>query len=235
MIFSLFLLFFFYRDGAAAAARTTGAVDRLAGEQGRALVGVAGRTVRSVIYGILGTALAQAVVAGTGFFIAGVGQAALLAFLTFFLSVVPIGPVLIWVPVTIHFFARGAIGWGIFMLVWGMLISSVDNVVKPLIISRGGDLSFVVILLGILGGAVSFGFIGVFLGPTLLAVGFELLRSWTGPLHAADAAPHRPPPPDDRPPPPPNAPADATTSSSSPAAEESVAAIATSAGPHPPL
>jgi len=187
MIFSLLIAFFLYRDGAAHAERASRITDRLGGVQGRALLDVAGRTVRSVVYGILGTAVAQAVVAGIGFFIAGVHQAALLALLTFFLSVVPIGPVLIWVPVTIYFFAHGAIGWGIFMLVWGLLISSVDNVVKPLIISRGGGLSFIVILLGILGGATAFGFIGVFLGPTLLAVGVEILKFWTLQPEAAAA------------------------------------------------
>jgi predicted PurR-regulated permease PerM len=196
MLVSLLIALFFYRDGAAAAARVTGVTDRLGGEHGRALLDLAGRTVRAVVYGILGTALAQGVVAGIGFFIAGVPQAALLALLTFFLSVIPIGPVLIWVPITIYYFAHGSIGWGIFMLAWGVLISSVDNVVKPLIISRGGGgLSFIVILLGILGGATTFGFIGVFLGPTLLAVGFAILQFWTSPRVGAAAAPvHEPGP-----------------------------------------
>jgi len=188
MIVSLLIAFFLYRDGAATAEQAGRVTDRLGGAQGRALLDLAGRTVRSVVYGILGTAVAQAVVAGIGFVIAGVPQAALLALLTFFLSVVPLGPVLIWVPVTIYFFAHGAIGWGIFMLVWGLLISSVDNVVKPLIISRGGGLSFIVILLGILGGATAFGFIGVFLGPTLLAVGVEILKFWTLRPQTAGAA-----------------------------------------------
>ena len=188
MILSLFVLFFLYRDGVTVAGRATSAIDRLAGEQGRGLLDLAGRTVRSVVYGILGTALAQSIIAGIGFLIAGVPQAALLALLTFFLSILPIGPPLIWIPVAIYFFVHGVVGWGIFMIVWGMLISSVDNVVKPLIISRGGDLPFIIILLGILGGALTFGFIGVFLGPTLLAVGFELLRAWTQPV-AAPAEP----------------------------------------------
>ena len=179
MVLSLLIAFFLYRDGAATAEQAGRVTDRLGGPQGRALLDVAGRTVRSVVYGILGTAVAQAVVAGVGFLIAGVPQAALLALLTFFLSVVPLGPVLIWLPVAVSFFVNGAVGWGIFMLVWGVLISSVDNVVKPLIISRGGGLSFIVILLGILGGAIAFGFIGVFLGPTLLAVGVEILKFWT--------------------------------------------------------
>ena len=186
MLLSLLVLFFLYRDGVTVAERARLAIDRLGGEQGRALLDLAGRTVRGVIYGILGTALTQAIIAGIGFFIAGVPQAALLALLTFFLSVLPVGPPLIWIPVTIWLFSTGSIGWGIFMLIWGVLISSVDNVVKPLIISHGGGgLPFIIILLGILGGALAFGFIGVFLGPTLLAVGFELLRSWSKPAQPA--------------------------------------------------
>jgi predicted PurR-regulated permease PerM len=136
--------------------------------------------VRGVVYGILGTALVQSVIAGIGFAVAGIPQPGLLAFLTFFLSPLPVGPPLIWIPAALWLFARGSVGWGIFMICWGVLVSSVDNVVKPLIISRGGaPLPFIAILLGILGGAFAFGFIGVFLGPTLLAIGFELLKWWT--------------------------------------------------------
>ena len=72
------------------------------------------------------------------------------------------------------------------MLLWGLLVvSSVDNILKPLLISRGSDLPFVLVLLGVLGGAVAFGFIGVFLGPVLIAVGFALLKEWAGQLAAA--------------------------------------------------
>jgi predicted PurR-regulated permease PerM len=177
---SLIIAFFLYRDGVAAADRLTRAIDRLGGEQGRQLLDTAGKTVRGVVYGILGTALAQSVVAGIGFAIARIPQAALLAFLTFFLSVLPVGPPLIWIPATLWLLAKGKIGWAIFMACWGVLISSVDNVIKPLIISRGGSLPFILILLGILGGALAFGFIGVFLGPTLLAMGFQLIAVWTG-------------------------------------------------------
>ena len=74
---------------------------------------------------------------------------------------------------------RGETGWGLFVLAWGALVvSTIDNVIKPLIISRGSDLPFVLVLLGVLGGAVAFGFIGVFLGPVLLAVGYALLQAW---------------------------------------------------------
>ena len=84
---------------------------------------------------------------------------------------------------------QGATGWGIFVLLWGFLVvSSVDNVLKPILISRGSDLPFVLVLIGVLGGAVAFGFIGVFLGPVLLAVGYTLLKEWaTGPRVANSA------------------------------------------------
>ena len=175
---SIFVAFFLFRDGLTAASRLTAAVERIAGERGRHLLTLAGNTVRGVVYGILGTALVQAVVAGIGFFIAGIPGAALLALLTFFLSVLPVGPPLIWLPATLWLFHQGSTGWAIFMLIWGIGVSSVDNVVKPWLISQGSDMPFILIFFGVLGGALAFGFIGVFLGPTLLAVGYRLIEDW---------------------------------------------------------
>jgi predicted PurR-regulated permease PerM len=175
---SIFVAFFLFRDGLSAAQRLVTGVERIGGARGRHLLTVAGNTVRGVVYGILGTALVQAVMAGIGFIIAGVPGAALLALLTFFLSVVPVGPPLIWLPAAIWLFQQGSTGLGIFMLVWGVGVSSVDNVVKPWLISQGSDMPFILIFFGVLGGALAFGFIGVFLGPTLLAVGFRLVEEW---------------------------------------------------------
>jgi len=175
---SIFVAFFLFRDGVSAAERFTTGVVRLAGERGRRLLVVAGNTVRGVVYGILGTAVVQAVIAGIGFAIAGVPGAALLALLTFFLSVIPAGPPLIWVPATLWIFHRGETGWGVFMLIWGMGVSSVDNLVRPWLISQGSTMPFILIFFGVLGGVVAFGFIGVFLGPTLLAVGYRLVEEW---------------------------------------------------------
>ena len=95
--------------------------------------------------------------------------------LTFFLSFIPVGPPVIWIGASVWLFVGGHIGWGIFMVIYGLLaISSVDNVVKPYIISKGSKLPFIVMFIGVLGGIATFGFIGVFLGPTLLAVGYSL-------------------------------------------------------------
>ncbi|MEW6369179.1 MAG: AI-2E family transporter [Acidobacteriota bacterium] len=187
---SIFIAFFFFRDGLALAGRLTNGVERIGGERGKHLLGVAGDTVRGVVYGILGTALVQALVAGVGFFIAGVPGYGLLALLTFFLSVVPVGPPMVWIPAALWLYHQDSLGWAVFMAVWGLGVSSIDNVVKPWIISQGSRLPFVLIFFGVVGGAVAFGLIGVFLGPTLLAVGFRLVEEWAS-VRRTQAAPEQ--------------------------------------------
>jgi predicted PurR-regulated permease PerM len=177
---SIIIAFFVYCDGEAMTRRLLATVVRIFGERGRRLLNVAGGTTRGVVYGILGTALLQGILAAVGFALAGVPAAPLLGLATFFLSPVPIGPPLVWLPAAFWLFNHGATGWAIFMLVWGVaVVSSVDNVIKPLIISRGSNLPFILVMLGVLGGVVAFGFIGVFLGPTLLAIGFAMLSDWS--------------------------------------------------------
>lgn len=179
LVLSVFLTFFIFRDGAAVGERLKTGIKRIAGQRGEHLLIVAGNTVRGVVYGILGTAIVQGIMAGIGFLIAGVPGAVLLGLLTFFLSPLPVGPPLIWIPVTILLFSEGTPGWGTFMLIWGLGVSSVDNIVKPWIISQGSDMPFILIFFGVLGGALAFGLIGVFLGPTLLAVCYRLIEEWS--------------------------------------------------------
>ena len=203
VVLSVFLTFFIFRDGAAVADRLTTGVARIAGERGKHLLDVAGRTVRGVVYGILGTALVQGVMAAIGFVIAGVPGAALLGLLTFFLSPVPVGPPLVWIPAVIWLYSQGFSGWAIFMFVWGMGVSSVDNIVKPWLISQGSQMPFIVIFFGVIGGALAFGLVGVFLGPTLLAVTYRLLEEWStarAAVAGGSAAPERPTAPADAPP-----------------------------------
>jgi predicted PurR-regulated permease PerM len=184
---SILIAFFLFRDGSAAATRVASAIEWVVGEQGRHMLILAGKTVRGVVYGILGTAFVQAVLAGIGFLIAGVPNPGFLALLTFFLSVVPVGPPLIWLPASLWLFHQGSTGWGIFMICWGVLVSSVDNLVKPWLISQGNAMPFLLILFGVLGGALTFGFIGVFIGPTLLAVGYRLVVEWAATHRAVPA------------------------------------------------
>ena len=176
---SIFIAFFLFRDGVSLAERLTTAVERIAGERGKHLLTVANKTVHGVVYGILGTALMQAVLAGIGFLIAGVPGPAFLALLTFFFSIVPVvGTAMVFLPVALWLFHQGSTGWGIFMVIWGLGVGNVDNIVKPWLISQGSDMPFILIFFGVLGGALTFGFIGVFIGPTLLAVGYRLVEEW---------------------------------------------------------
>jgi predicted PurR-regulated permease PerM len=127
----------------------------------------------------VGTAAAQGSVAMLGFFIAGAPAPVLLGFATFFLSMIPVGPPLIWGGAALWLYGEGQIGWAIFMALYGMLIiSSIDNVVKPILMARGAGLSVLIIALGVFGGVLVFGFIGIFLGPVLLALGHMLLTRW---------------------------------------------------------
>jgi predicted PurR-regulated permease PerM len=188
---SIFVAFFLFRDGVSLAERLTIAVEGIAGEAGGHLLTVAGKTIRGVVYGILGTALAQAVMGGIGFLIAGIPGAALLALLTFFASIVPVlGTALVWLPASLWLFHQGSSGWGIFMLIWGLGVANLDNIVKPWLISQGSNMPFILIFFGVVGGALAFGFIGVFLGPTLLAVGFKVVEEWiAGRRRAISSAP----------------------------------------------
>jgi predicted PurR-regulated permease PerM len=179
MALSIVIGFFLYRDGDAASLALDRALRHISGERAQRLKEVAGNTVRGVVYGVLGTALTQAVVAWIGLFIAGVPGSLLWAVLTFFLSIVPVGPPVVWISATIWLATQGSTGWAVFMALWGIFaISGVDNVVKPYLISRGSSLPFILVLLGVLGGVLSFGFIGLFIGPTLLAVGYRILQEW---------------------------------------------------------
>lgn len=184
LVLSVVLAFFFYRDGDAAALAYTRALYRIAGSRAARLTAVAGATIRSVVYGILGTALAQSILAAIGLWISGVPGALLWGMLTFFLSVVPVGPPLVWGSAVLWLVSEGAIGWAIFMALWGFFgISGIDNIIKPYLISRGSRLPFILTLLGVLGGALAFGIIGVFLGPLLLALGYRLLQEWVATEH----------------------------------------------------
>lgn len=177
---SVFIAFFFFRDGEALVQILRSGMDRIAGTRTEQLVATVGDTTRSVVYGILGTAAVQGALAFIGFVIAQVPGAVFLGLLTFLLALVPMGVPLVWLPVTVWLFYQGSIGWGIFMGLWGFfVVSGVDNVLKPYLISRGAKLSFLPVFLGVIGGIIAFGFIGIFLGPTLLAVGYSLAREWT--------------------------------------------------------
>lgn len=151
----------------------------LGGNAGSRQVGVVASTVRGVFNGVIGTSAAQAVLALIGFIVASVPGAFLLAMATFFLSVVPGGPVLLWLPAAIWLKMSGEPGWAVFMLIWGLVvISGSDNILRPLLIGKGVAAPLALIFLGVIGGILAFGFLGLFIGPTLLAIAYNLLLDW---------------------------------------------------------
>lgn len=154
------------------------------GEGGR-LIGVVVGTVRSVSVGLVGTASVQALIAAIGFAIAGVPGIPLLGFLTFALAMVQLPTLLVWAPAAAWLYVDEQIGPAIFLAAWGLLlVNSVDNFLRPWLISRGARLPFALILMGVLGGLLAWGVIGLFIGPTLLAVAYSLVRAWMGEAEA---------------------------------------------------
>ncbi|MGN8260442.1 AI-2E family transporter [Pseudomonas sp. SMSB3] len=177
---SLVFVFFFYRDGPRLSAFVLRLLNRLVGARADYYLELVAGTVQRVVNGVIGTAAAQGLLALIGFLIAGVPGAIVLGLVTFMLSLIPMGPPLAWIPATGWLVWKGEYGMAVFLGIWGtFVISGVDNVLKPYLISRGGNLPLVIVLLGVFGGLIAFGFIGLFIGPTLLAVGYSLLLDWS--------------------------------------------------------
>lgn len=203
LILSVLFAAFFYLSGDSLGAALQGAMRRVAGAQAPVLLGLIGGTVKGVVYGILGTSLAQAALCAGGYWLAGLPSPGLLGLLTFFLAVIPGGPLLVVVPGAIWLVQQGEAGWAAFLVGWSLAVAiAIDNVLKPIIIGRSSHVPFILIMLGVLGGAAAFGLLGVFVGPTLLAVAHAVLRDWvslntgmpsTGLPAAAPPAPAAPP------------------------------------------
>jgi predicted PurR-regulated permease PerM len=151
---------------------------RLAEEHGAGFIDLARATIRSVSRGILGVALLQSILAGLGFLAAGVPAAGLWAFLCLLLSVIQIGIFPITVPAIIYVFATGDTTTAVIFLVWNLMVGSLDNVLKPLLLGRGVNVPMAVIFVGAIGGFLASGIIGLFIGAVILVLGYELLLDW---------------------------------------------------------
>ncbi len=163
-------------EHAAAAAQRFG--HRLAGQRGQQSVLLAGQAIRSVALGVVVTAVAQSVLGGIGIAIAGVPFAAVLTAVMFMLCIAQLGPLPVLVPVVIWLYWSGSSGWGTFLLVWTVVVGSLDSILRPILIRKGAHLPLVLLLAGVIGGLIAFGLVGIFLGPVVLAVGYTLLQSW---------------------------------------------------------
>jgi len=155
---------------------------RLGGETAAEALEAAGRSLRSVAYGVVGTAIIQGILMGVGAAIAGLPAPGLLGFVVLLLAISQIGSpliVLVWGGGAWWLFRQGAEGWGIFELLWGLLlVQASDNLLRPWLISQGMAMPLTLVILGVFGGFLSLGFLGLFIGPALLAVAFTLLQAW---------------------------------------------------------
>ena len=167
---------------------------RLAGERGEQSVILAGQAIRSVFLGVVVTAVGQAVLGGVGLALAGVPFATVLTAVMFMLCIAQLGPLPVLLPAVVWLYWSGESVWGTVLVVWSVLLSTVDSVVRPLLIRRGAHLPLPLLLAGVIGGLIAFGLVGIFLGPVVLAVAYTLLLSWMAEANTADdeIAPGRP-------------------------------------------
>jgi len=179
----------FYASGEAAGTNVVRFGLRLAGTQGEKAVRLAAQAIRAVAMGVVLTALIQSAFAGLGLFIAGVPFAAVLTAIIFILSLAQLGPFPVMMLAVGYLYWSGAPAWGTFMLVWAVIVIPMDNILRPLLIRRGGaDLSLLLVFAGVIGGLIAFGLVGIFIGPVVLAVSSTLLSAWIDSGLATDSA-----------------------------------------------
>jgi predicted PurR-regulated permease PerM len=167
-----------YAKGEAAAAGIIRFARRIAGAHGESSVRLAGMAIRAVALGVIVTALIQSALAGLGLAVVGMPFAALLTALCFVFCIAQIGPAPVLIPAVIWVYWQGDPGWASALLVWSILVCTIDNFLRPVLIRTGGAVSMLLILTGVIGGLVAFGIIGLFIGPVVLAVTYTLLAAW---------------------------------------------------------
>ena len=151
---------------------------RLASAQGETFVQIAGSTIRAVARGVIGISALQAFLIGVGVMVAGIPAATLITSAALVLGIVQIGPSIVIIPLVIWSWTAMEPTTAFLFTAYMIPVSLLDNVLRPLLLARGLDTPIVVILLGVIGGTISLGITGLFLGPIILAVIWELLVAW---------------------------------------------------------
>jgi predicted PurR-regulated permease PerM len=169
-----------YAEGETAASALLRIGRRLGGDHGVAVVVLAGQAIRGVALGVGVTAVVQSVLGGIGLAVSGVPYAGLLTVLMFMLCIAQLGPVLVLAPAVIWLYWGGDNVWGTVLLVVTVLVGTLDNVLRPMLIRMGADLPLLLIFAGVVGGLLAFGLVGIFVGPVVLAVAYTLLQAWVG-------------------------------------------------------
>ena len=177
--FALITVFFFWRDGDKVLRQVQKVLRRFLGERVDGYLVAVGSMTKAVVWGLVATALAQGVVAGLGYWWAGVAAPILLSAVTALIAMIPFGTPFAWGSIGIWLLISGDTVGGIGLLLWGALVVSwVDNLVRPLVISNATRIPFVLVMFGVLGGLAAFGLVGLFLGPVVLAVLMAVWREW---------------------------------------------------------
>lgn len=175
----LVMLFFCFRDGEEAVAQMQQGLVRFLGKYQHVYLRAAGYTTRAVVYGLVLAAFAQGMLAGFGYAFAGVRAPVMFGAVTALLALVPMGAVLVWAPLGLGLIASEHLWQGLGLLMWGVLVvSTVDNLIRPLVISGASRVPFLIVMFGVLGGLSAFGPLGLFLGPVILAVLQSVWQSW---------------------------------------------------------
>lgn len=178
MLITIVIAGILYSQGEAAADFVKRFANRLAGQRGVAAVRLAGAAIRAVALGIVVTAVVQSALGGVGLWIAGVPAAGILTALMVMLCLAQLGPFLPMLGGVIWLFQNDMKVAAILLLVWAVLVAMLDNLLRPMLIKRGVNLSLLLILSGVLGGMFAFGIVGLFIGPVILAVTSTLVDAW---------------------------------------------------------
>lgn len=152
---------------------------RIASGRGEKFVQIAGATIRAVSRGVIGISALQALLAGLGLVVAGIPNASLITLAVLICGIIQLGPSIVLFPIVIWSWITMEPTAAILITIYFIPVSLLDNVLRPLVMARGLDTPMLVILIGVLGGTISYGITGLFLGPIVLAVIWELLVVWT--------------------------------------------------------
>ena len=158
-------------------------MERILPPRGREMVQLAGATVRNVSRGVIGISLLQSFLAGAGFLIAGIPAAGVLAFVSLVLAIVQIGPGVVLLPIIIWSWTTMTTAKALMFTAYMVPVGLLDNLLKPILMARGLTTPMPVIVIGVIGGTIAYGIIGLFFGPIVLSVAWELMTVW---LHGGD-------------------------------------------------
>jgi predicted PurR-regulated permease PerM len=176
-----------FAQGEEGAQRVLRLAQRVGGARGEEAVRLAALAIRGVAIAVVGTALIQTLLAGVGLAVAGVPFAGLLTAVALILCIAQLGPGLVLIPAIVWLYWSGETGWGTFLLVWGVITMTIDNFVRPVLVRFGADLPLLLIFAGVMGGLLSMGLVGLFVGPVVLAVTWRLFEAWANQDPAASS------------------------------------------------